>query len=128
LLEDRLARLPVLLDDVALLPGHLVIGVHPRRGVDPLDLHALAGALAGTCACSGGFCHCDGLPSPWCCSLLIVVDGTDSAVSLLCGDVCRGAQPGGILPRGCGSVPVASRSARSSVIAASKSSRLSNAW
>ena len=37
LLEDRLAGLPVLLDDVAALPGHLVVGVHAGRGVDALD-------------------------------------------------------------------------------------------
>ena len=42
LLEDRLARLPVLLDDVAPLPGHLVVRVHAGRGVDALDGQALA--------------------------------------------------------------------------------------
>ena len=45
LLEDRLARLPVLLDDVALLPRHLVVRVHAGRGVDALDLDALGACL-----------------------------------------------------------------------------------
>jgi hypothetical protein len=45
LLEDRLAGLPVLLDDVALLPRHLVVRVDPGRGVDALDLDALGACL-----------------------------------------------------------------------------------
>src|SRR5690606_30618134 len=44
LLEDRLAGLPVGLDDVPLVPGHLVVGVDARGGEDPLDLQALAAA------------------------------------------------------------------------------------
>ena len=46
LLEDGLAGLPVGLDDVAALPGDLVVRVHALGAEDPLDLQpALAGAL-----------------------------------------------------------------------------------
>ena len=41
LLEDGLAGLPVRLDDVATLPGELVVGVHALGAEDPLDLQAL---------------------------------------------------------------------------------------
>ncbi len=47
LLEDDGAGLPVLLDDVAALPGELVVGVHALGREDPLDLQAL---LARPCA------------------------------------------------------------------------------
>ena len=45
LLEDRLAGLPVLLDDVAALPGELVVGVGAGRAEDTLDGQALACTL-----------------------------------------------------------------------------------
>ena len=41
LLEDDLAGLPVCLDDVASLPGELVVGVHALGREDPLDLQTL---------------------------------------------------------------------------------------
>ena len=47
LLEDGLAGLPVGLDDVAALPGHLVVGVHAGRRVDALDRQAARGRPAG---------------------------------------------------------------------------------
>src|SRR3712207_8884164 len=52
LLEDRLAGLPVLLDDVAPLPGDLVVRVHAGRGEDALHRHTLARALAAGAACA----------------------------------------------------------------------------
>jgi hypothetical protein len=42
LLEVDRAVTPVRHDDVAALPGHLVVGVHTGGGEDPLDLQALA--------------------------------------------------------------------------------------
>ena len=57
LLEDRLAGPPVLLDDVAALPGHLVVGVHAGRGVDALDLDALLGAAPRTRAAVSDLRH-----------------------------------------------------------------------
>jgi hypothetical protein len=44
LLEVDRAVAPVGHDDVAALPGHLVVGVHTGGGEDPLDLEALAPA------------------------------------------------------------------------------------
>src|SRR5258705_2403106 len=46
LLEIDRAIAPVRHDDVAALPGHLVIGVRALASVDTTDLQALAGALA----------------------------------------------------------------------------------
>src|SRR4029078_8746598 len=129
LLEDRDACLPVLLDDVATLPGDLVIGVHAGGGEDALDLHALpVAATSRPCACAGRLCHCW---PPWplfpCCQ-------SCSRHRQRCGSCCDcllSASPpaaGVPSPAEPGSCPVASRSARSRVIADSKSSRLSNAW
>ena len=42
LLEDHGTGLPVGLDDVATLPGQLVVGVDTLGGEDALDAHALA--------------------------------------------------------------------------------------
>ncbi len=45
LLEDRLARLPVLLGDVPALPCHLVIRMHAGCGVEPIDGESPCGRL-----------------------------------------------------------------------------------
>ena len=58
LFEDRGARLPVLLDDVAMFPGDLVVGVHTGGGEDAFDLHTLLAAAASrTCTRAGRLCH-----------------------------------------------------------------------
>src|SRR5680860_17601 len=54
LLEDGLAGLPVLLDDVAALPVQLVVGVYPLSAEHAVDLDALRGSLSG---CSRGAAH-----------------------------------------------------------------------
>ena len=62
LLEDGLAGLPVGLDDVATLPLHLVVGVHPLLGEDPLDDEPLGvGACLAACCTRCGRGHIDPL-------------------------------------------------------------------
>src|SRR4029078_13124969 len=57
LLEDRLAGLPVRLDDVAPLPGDLVVRVHALGAEDPLDLQPLPLAVAGACCAADRLRH-----------------------------------------------------------------------
>src|SRR4051812_47487690 len=56
LLEVDRAVTPVRHDDVAALPRHLVVRVHPRRGEDALDLQALPPGwrLASAAGAAGG--------------------------------------------------------------------------
>ena len=148
LLEDRLAGLPVLLDDVAPLPGHLVVGVHARRWCrSARSSRPCASARAPARAPS--WSRSSPVPrlrllvrrsSCWLtrcdvCVLLAVLTGPDATHALVATGAsasrhaCRWSAAAGRVARAAsGSTPVASRSARSSAISASKSSSESNAW